>query len=370
MKSTAAIPPAGEPLQPDWLSDVLIAAGWLQGGRVAAIEHEALHEATAFVGEVWRLSLTYFPGVPHMGSMTGPASVIVKRPTPVAQNRAIGQMLALYEREQRFYRELAAQSAIRVPQLIHAAASADYDENILILEDLEPLSVGNQLAGWTRAQAENAVLAVARQHAAWWDDARLDALDWLPRWGEPRLAPILKGGYANALGPFVDRYRDTLSSSAIAAAERMVDAFDTVADRIGAPPRTLLHGDFRADNLFFGPDGAFAAVDWQLAASGRGIFDLAYLMTQSGEPAERRAIEEPLIERYLAALEADGVDQASAAALREDYRWCVLYTLVYAVIAGGSFAPPNERATRLMDALTLRTAAAIDDHKAGDLIGA
>lgn len=362
--SKLAIPPAGEPIRPDWVTAVLTDADHLTKGAIEAVRAVPLHETTALVGEVWRLALDYD------GETDGPQSVVVKRPTALAENRAIGQMLGLYEREQRFYKELAADSAIRVPELYFAAASDDYDQNILVIEDLAPLPVGDQIAGWSRAQAETAVDAIAKQHARWWGDPSLDGLDWLPRWGSPRLAPILDAGYGQALGPFLDRYRGRVSEATCRAAERLASQIATVADRIGAEPRTLLHGDFRADNLFFGAGGEFAAVDWQLVATGRGIFDLAYLMTQSGEPASRRDAEAGLIDRYLAALEAAGVAPKAAQALRDDYRWCILYTLIYAVLTGGSFAIPDERAQHLIDAVALRTAAAIDDHKAGDLIGA
>ena len=50
-------------------------------------------------------------------------------------------------------------------------------------------------------------------------------------------------------------------------------------DGIAGRPQTLVHGDFRADNLFFGgPDGGqgLAAIDWQVSSRGGGAFDLAY----------------------------------------------------------------------------------------------
>ena len=43
----------------------------------------------------------------------------------------------------------------------------------------------------------------------------------------------------------------------------------------------MIHGDFRADNLFFEADGSVAAVDFQLIGTGRGAYDLAYFVTQS-----------------------------------------------------------------------------------------
>ncbi|MEA3055453.1 MAG: hypothetical protein QOD30_885, partial [Actinomycetota bacterium] len=48
-------------------------------------------------------------------------------------------------------------------------------------------------------------------------------------------------------------------------------------------PLTLLHGDLRADNLFFtpGPDREVVALDWQIAVTGRAAYDVGYLLAQS-----------------------------------------------------------------------------------------
>ncbi len=60
----------------------------------------------------------------------------------------------------------------------------------------------------------------------------------------------------------------------------------------------LLHGDIRADNLFFDGD-RLKVVDFQFAARGAGAADIAYLVSQ-GLPTEvRRGHDEALVREYL-----------------------------------------------------------------------
>jgi aminoglycoside phosphotransferase len=74
--------------------------------------------------------------------------------------------------------------------------------------------------------------------------------------------------------------------------ERVVDVtrrFETVIDRLAALPTTFIHGEFYASNVVV--DGArIAPIDWELAAQGPGLIDLAALSTGRWGDSERQAI--------------------------------------------------------------------------------
>ena len=76
-------------------------------------------------------------------------------------------------------------------------------------------------------------------------------------------------------------------------------------------PTTLVHGDYRADNLFFGGAGqgapALAAVDWQVSSRGAGAFDLAYFLSGNVSTEVRRSIEMDLLKHYTDILRENGV---------------------------------------------------------------
>ena len=82
----------------------------------------------------------------------------------------------------------------------------------------------------------------------------------------------------------------------------------------------LLHGDIRADNMFFDGD-RLKVVDFQFAARGAGAADIAYLVSQ-GLPTEvRRGHDEALVREYLDRLSAHGVSDYSFDEAWRHYRF-------------------------------------------------
>jgi len=69
--------------------------------------------------------------------------------------------------------------------------------------------------------------------------------------------------------------------------------YDAVVEGLSALPATFLHGEFYASNVLVGGVGApcrVAPVDWELAARGPGLIDLAALVSGDWGEGEREAI--------------------------------------------------------------------------------
>jgi aminoglycoside phosphotransferase (APT) family kinase protein len=65
------------------------------------------------------------------------------------------------------------------------------------------------------------------------------------------------------------------------------EVHDLLARRIPAQADGVVHGDYRAGNISFGPDGAVLAVfDWELATSGDPLADLGWLASTWQDPGE------------------------------------------------------------------------------------
>jgi aminoglycoside phosphotransferase (APT) family kinase protein len=99
---------------------------------------------------------------------------------------------------------------------------------------------------------------------------------------------------------------------------RELPLVDEVHDRLAARipeqgPATIVHGDYRLDNMILGPSGEVAAVvDWELCTLGDPLADVGLLMVYWGEPDDsddRAALGRPttvegfptrqdIIERY------------------------------------------------------------------------
>lgn len=75
-------------------------------------------------------------------------------------------------------------------------------------------------------------------------------------------------------------------------------------------PLTLVHGDFQASNVMVGPDGAYTAVDWELAHLGDPREDLGYIVTMAENSGLGALVghEEELCRAYVA---GSGVDPAT-----------------------------------------------------------
>jgi aminoglycoside/choline kinase family phosphotransferase len=164
--------------------------------------------------------------------------------------------------------------------------------------------------------------------------------------------------------PFVDFIGEQLSPQMRRTGERMstriIDMLNVLADR----PRTLVHGDYRADNLFFGGAAGgveLAAVDWQVSFRGCGTFDVAYFLSGNVTPDVRRAGETDLLRRYHARLRQGGAGDYGFDDCLWDYRFGVLYCLVYSVIVIGTLDPTNARGLALFRSSVERVATAIAD---------
>jgi thiamine kinase-like enzyme len=122
----------------------------------------------------------------------------------------------------------------------------------------------------------------------------------------------------------------------------------------------LLHGDIRADNLFFDGD-RLKVVDFQFASLGAGVADIAYLVSQ-GLPTEvRRGNDDELVRVYLACLRAHGVTDYTFDEAWRQYRFAVAYLMVLPVITLNGWDAMPERSRALCLTLTDRAVAAIDD---------
>jgi hypothetical protein len=286
--------------------------------------------------------------------------VIAKVPTAVALNRATGKSLGVYEREVRAYDTLLP--AVDVPRpRAHAAiydatgdeeafldqmikaerlpifllrvvlrkvqTDADVPPCILLLEDLAEAEMGNQVAGCDPARAAIALGVLARLHAAGWGDACPPLRHWFTN-GDivPRL---FHAQYKNNRRSFERFAAARLSEHGMAHVKAIRKTGLARITRLHAEaPRTILHGDFRLDNLFFAADGSLAAIiDWQTVNRGPGVLDVAYFIAGSLPPETPEAMIDELLRGYHDTLVTAGVEDYPFERLLADYEEGLLLLL-------------------------------------------
>jgi thiamine kinase-like enzyme len=138
--------------------------------------------------------------------------------------------------------------------------------------------------------------------------------------------------------------------------------------RFAAMPHTLVHFDYRADNLFFDDVGDVVVIDFQAISKGGGAADVGYLLSQNLASDVRREHEDELLHTYHDTLLANGVRGYEFDQLAADYRVGVVYGFVIPVFAVGSLDASSERAMALWTAVLERVQDAIGQHDAHSLL--
>ena len=139
-------------------------------------------------------------------------------------------------------------------------------------------------------------------------------------------------------------------------------------DRFATMPTTLVHFDYRADNLFFDEDGEVVVIDWQSISQGGGAADVGYLLGQNLDTSVRRDHENELLHVYHDTLTANGVSGYGFDQFFHDYRVGLIYGWVIPVFAVGSLDSSSERALALWTAVIERVQDAIFHHDAHTFI--
>jgi hypothetical protein len=205
---------------------------------------------------------------------------------------------------------------------------------VLLLEDLAPGRQGDQLAGCTPEVAEVAVSELVKLHAPRWGDASLEDLPWLHK-DRTTYVQFMLMLLPNLWDGFRARYAADLGPEVHAAGEAVLGRLEAYlsADR---QPWTVVHGDYRLDNLMFDPTPGgvpIAVLDWQTCALGAALDDVAYFVG-AGLPAEaRREVEEPLVRSYHTALVGAGVSGYDWDRCWHDYRRGTWAGLLMAIAA-------------------------------------
>ncbi len=192
----------------------------------------------------------------------------------------------MFERELRFYREVAPKVGVRVPGCFQAEETESGYR--LVLEDLstwregaDPVRVATLLAGLHRR----------------WERRAERQWPWLKR---------SAAGSAGAIGRLYDdvwaslRERPDITSAVFDVGRRYVGRVaELERDEAAFEPLTLIHGDVSSRNLRSSGMGEIALVDWEDVRLASGATDLTWHLVSSVEP--------PL---WDAVLEAYGSDEA------------------------------------------------------------
>jgi hypothetical protein len=297
----------------------------------------------------------------------GPASLVAKVPSADPTAAATAASIGAYEREVRFYEELAPRTTLGLPAHL-GTMTVGGARTGLLLEDLTTMSPGDQFAEPSPAVLRRAREQLVALQAPFWNAPPPDA-DWLHRRQGVPMSGIhdrMQRSWAVA----ADRIAADFDWDERAAIDRFVPAASAWAESLDGP-YTLCHHDFRMDNLLLGTPGSadpdrLVVLDWQTVGWGVPMFDVAYLLGTSLEPDTRRRVERDEVARQVDDLAAAGVEWSFAAAW-EAYRRAAFAVLLMLVPPTGS-VKGSERNDRMYRRLLRQGARMVLDLDALELL--
>ncbi|MCZ6710777.1 MAG: aminoglycoside phosphotransferase family protein [Gammaproteobacteria bacterium] len=337
-----------------WLTEVLE-----HGGVHATIaDFKATNVGTGQVGQNVRFELDYQAGI-------GPASIVGKFASADPTSRSTGIAQNNYLKEVRFYQELKPSLDIQTPDVLFTAIDPASHDFCLMMEDLAPAEQGDQIAGCNAAQANLAITQAVRLHAPRWGDAALREFDWLGQ-QTAESADMGQQMYQHLFPGFVERYQSRLTQAHLNIAERLGASFAHWSNGYEGP-LTVIHGDFRLDNMLFGGPYPLTVVDWQTPGHGAAMSDVAYFLGAGLTPKYRQRHEHDLVRSYHAQLRASGVDDYPFEDCWNHYRRFSFSGLLMAVIAS-MIVCQTDRGDDMFMAMASRHAQQAIDLQAGDFL--
>jgi hypothetical protein len=325
----------GGQVTPAWLTRVLKEKGVLSGGKVARVRQASFSSVTSSIS---RLEVRYSGDARE----DAPRRLLLKCFVP--DDRATGlverEFIEWGKREVDFYNVVAehmtAMDTAPVVRCYDARYSPERNVAHVLLEDM---SDTHSVPPWPlpplRAQCEQAVDALARCHAFWWEDPRLGAgVGHVP--GVELMSAFVRE-LEEKFPSFVDLLGDRLPVEKRELYERF---FSSIARRPFRPQAvvpaserravTLVHGDATWWNFLYPRDPArdrVYMVDWQAWRIGVGTDDMVHLIGLHLDPERRHALEIDLLKRYHGKLQEEGIDGYGWADCWNDYRESVLHFL-------------------------------------------
>jgi hypothetical protein len=374
-----SFPTDAESITADWLSKMIgipvsdFVVTTLEGGVVS---------------DIFRVHDVRYSGP----SGEAPTSFIVKVAAASADRRQIAVACGAYLKELNFYRLLAPQTPIRTPTIYASVDDGDASPAwfAILMEDLTVRStVFDQVDDPpNEADARQIALEAARLHAHYWE-TDLTRLPWLGRTDgryEFSLDAVCRAAPAN-FPVFSDRWREMYGDELFERdrfheASRLCELLcgpssDLILDRIydvlSSRPKTLLHGDMRADNVFRSdppPQGrrtALTFIDWQLMHVGPPGPELTGAWASSLEPDVRRNDLKMLRDYRVQLVELNpAAESYTYEMLIEDYALAHCFWLTTLITAGAATLPSldqpqNARMKRLWERMMTRMLTAATD---------
>ena len=344
-KKARFIPQEGSEFTADWFTDLFQEQ---YGAAVLDVSREVIGTGVGFVGEIHRCFLSWDA---TRGDL--PTSVIVKVPSKLPLNRSLGEGLQLYEREVIAYEKLSLNMGLPMPNVLYSAMDDDptpwldsvinflfsrlplggvswltvkflelasknpkLRRYVFVLEDIADARPPSQVEGGSLDDALISLATLAKFHAHhWMNEESIAVSDRI--WALNRLPKVSQASYARNREEFIGRFGELVGDEKMRVIDDTQDRLEDLLAPLAQDPWTLLHGDYRLDNIMFRPNGEIVVIDYQLLSKGRPGWDVAYFIT-TALSADYKSEEETMLKHYHETLLRAGITNYSFEELVDD----------------------------------------------------
>ena len=271
---------------------------------------------------------------------------ILKVGSDIPERRQWAGELHTFSRELAAYRLLVPLQGKLSPRLFSGTSVTNGSDGLLLLEEIREGRNRDQLRGLTWPEIASAARSIARIHARFWNSSALRQSKDLPRHYYMRAHEIRRH-----LPGFLRWAK--LSSKERVLFRILPQKVSAALSRFRRQPVTLVHGDLRSDNIFYGRNSV-KFIDWGLALAGNALFDLARLAGGSARKPLSLLQHVDLCKIWHTELLRHGVRNYPLHQAWQDYRDAILLTLSIPVTNAPTLAKFSDRGRKMAKLITRR----------------
>mgnify|MGYP003321870719 FL=1 len=197
----------------------------------------------------------------------------------------------LFEREIKFYHELAPKLDLRLPKLFASSYDPSSAYFIMLLEYLEPVKDSDSISGIGVEHTRQVLEELSKLHT---QGRGLVDTPWVQTMVSQdrinNLTIMIERGWPvlqEMCGELVDPLKEI----------NLLERFLETMTYLNTLDQTIVHGDVKPDNLVISNQGV-VIIDWQGFGTGPPAWDIAYCMCQCLTTEERKLYESELLDSY------------------------------------------------------------------------
>ena len=282
----------------------------------------------------------------HATRVGDPRKYILKVGTEIPQRREWARELHVFDRELAAYRLLHPLKGKYSPRLFCGTSVNQGADGLLLLQEIRNARNHDQLHGLSWKQLTSAIRAIAKIHAHFWNSPALKKARGLP------LHQYMRAHEVKRNLPVFMRWA-TLSPRDRTLVNQLTSQVPRILARFRKRPLTLVHGDLRSDNVFYGRRSV-RFIDWGLSLAGNATFDLARFAGGSARNPLRLLQHVDLFTLWHRELLRRGVRNYPTHEAWQDYRDSLLLTLTIPVTNAPTLAKFSNRGHQLAKVITKR----------------